>query len=549
MLCDYGCGKEANFIFKNGKQCCSKIKDKCEGFKLMMRQKNLARFGVVSTAQLESTKQKQKKTNLEKYGCEWTQQNIDIKNKRKETNIERYGFDVASKNDGVKEKTKATCLQIYGVETHLLNQEIQEKIKKTNLERYGSENVFASEKIKDKIKKTNLEKYGQETSMHIARKSYFELTGFMNPSNDEKILLLKKQNYMKKYGVEHQNQIHIKPDSFKKMNDQVWLENESKIKSLSQIADELEVHPSTLYRIFKINNIHITNHVISYGHQQIIDYIKSIVDTEIKINDRFEISPQELDIFLPEYNLAIEYCGLYWHSDVNIADKNYHANKLKSCNEKGIRLLTIFEDEWLNNQDTCKSVIKHILKQNTNIIYARKCEIIQISNKEYYAFIKQHHLQQNSSNTSITYGLKYNNEIVAIMSFNKIKEAYKRHIGYNDIFDLVRFATNGASVIGGASKLLNYFIKNNIVDLIITYADLRWSDGNLYKTLGFEDDGVVPPDYSYVKGNRRLHKYNFRKSKLKDVDVSETETEITKKMGLGRIYDCGKLRFKLIVVK
>ena len=100
----------------------------------------------------------------------------------------------------------------------------------------------------------------------------------------------------------------------------------------------------------------------SAPEKEIFNYISSIVGKEnSSSNDRSVISPKELDIYVPSRNLAIEYCGLYWHSDLVIEDKYYHKNKYDLCYKKGIRLITVFEDEYLADKRSVLSRLRRIL--------------------------------------------------------------------------------------------------------------------------------------------------------------------------------------------
>ena len=213
------------------------------------------------------------------------------------------------------------------------------------------------------------------------------------------------------------------------------------------------------------------------------------------------LSPKEVDIFIPSRNIAIEFNGLYWHSALYL-DKNYHYDKWKKCADAGVRLLTVWEDEWENKQDIVKSHIKHVLGLNNDEkVYAR----------------------------------------------NTVGEPITK--GTGDNYQLVRFATS-KTVVGGFSKLINYFEKNYEYELLITFADLGFSDGALYEKNGFVLDKVMAPDYSYIVQNtvQRFHKFGFRRERFeKDplliFDESLSERQLAEVNGLERIYDCGKLRY------
>lgn len=256
-------------------------------------------------------------------------------------------------------------------------------------------------------------------------------------------------------------------------------------------------------------------------------------------NVRNIIPPKELDIYLPDYKIAIEYCGLYWHSETCGKDKHYHKDKFNACNKQGIRLLTIFEDEWVHNKNIVIKKLLHILQlDNSPVVYARKCKVCLVDVYEKQQFFEQNHIQGDGI-SSINIALKYAESIVAVMGFM----AYP-----NGVYYLTRYATC-ASVIGGFSKLLSYFKKQYPWTKIISFADLRWSIGQLYANNGFTLDKILMPDYSYCVGNTRSHKFNYRRKHLprllKTFDPTLSEKVNCNNNGILRIWDCGKQRWVL----
>ena len=98
------------------------------------------------------------------------------------------------------------------------------------------------------------------------------------------------------------------------------------------------------------------NHTISYSEKELSDFVKSL-GVEIIENDRTIISPKELDIYIPSKKLAIEFDGLYYHSELFV-NKNYHLDKTNECNKKGIDLIHVYEDDWVEHKESVKSMIK-----------------------------------------------------------------------------------------------------------------------------------------------------------------------------------------------
>jgi len=284
----------------------------------------------------------------------------------------------------------------------------------------------------------------------------------------------------------------------------------------------------------------------SRAEKEIVEYIKSLGFPVIE-NNRIIITPLELDIVIPDKKLAIEYCGLYWHSD-SYVDKNYHAHKLEACNKAGYRLITIFEDEWINKKDIVKSRLKYILGLETEKIYARKCEIREINKIQAKDFINKYHIQEYK-NSSICLGAFYKNELVAVMTFSYSSiRGSKKDTKYD--YELNRFCIS-KNIVGIAGKLLTHFQKNYKHYKIVTFADLRWSEGNLYEKIGMEKCYNVMPNYFYYKQQelKRYHRFNFRKNvlekKLEIFDSNKTEYQNMIENGWNRIWDCGNIKYQL----
>lgn len=275
---------------------------------------------------------------------------------------------------------------------------------------------------------------------------------------------------------------------------------------------------------------------------ELIEFIKGL-GLEVESGTRSIISPYELDIFIPRKNIAIEYCGLYWHSELMGKDRNYHNNKLSMCNDNDIKLITIFEDEWVSKKNIVKSRLTNLLiDREINKIYARKCTIKEISNKEAKEFFCDNHLQGYSI-SSIRLGLFYDEVLVSAMTFSK-PSLSKGHKSYNQgVWELSRYCTKTDHlVVGGPSKLLTYFEKNYEWNELFSYADLRWSTGGLYNKLRFNLVGTTKPNYWYFKNNKeRIHRFALRKTK--DEPKDRTEWELRMKQNWNRIWDCGNLKY------
>lgn len=276
------------------------------------------------------------------------------------------------------------------------------------------------------------------------------------------------------------------------------------------------------------------SNMVSLWEKEIIDYIKSIYNGKIINSDRKILNGKELDIYLPELNIAIECNGIYYHSTKCGCNNNYHLEKTKLCNAKGIRLLHIFDDEWRDKQDIIKSRIENWLGLTKNKIYARKCSVMEVCTDVKNEFLKRNHIQ-GSVGSIINLGLYYDGELVSVMTFGLDRTGY---------FVLNRFASKLHTVVnGGFSKIFKYFLENYPeYKEIKSLADNTISEGNLYEKNGFTLERVTKPDYFYVYQGKRVRKQNFMKKTLVEqgFDKNKTELQIMEERGIPRIYDCGK---------
>jgi hypothetical protein len=152
-----------------------------------------------------------------------------------------------------------------------------------------------------------------------------------------------------------------------------------------------------------------------------------------------------------------------------------------------------------------------------------------------FDFLDKNHIQ-GKCNSVLKLGLYNNNELVSLMTFEQFEGRKKMKLGE---WNLNRFCNKlNVNVVGGASKLLQYFIANYSPSRIISYADKDWSTGHLYENIGFAKLYETKPDYKYIVSNKRVHKSNFRKSKT---GISE------KSLDLVKVYDCGKIKFEIVL--
>lgn len=267
-------------------------------------------------------------------------------------------------------------------------------------------------------------------------------------------------------------------------------------------------------------------------------------------HERKIIYPQELDILIPSKNIAIEFNGNKYHTEwFGGKTRQYHLNKTKLCKQKGIKLIHIFEDEFLNLKEIVLNKISHILGIQTKLekIYGRKCNIKKIDKDSAKNFLEKYHIQGYDPST-IYYGAYYNEQLIAVMCFLKENKEGK--------WELTRFASDYNYICCGVGgKLFKHFIKEYDPQVVKSFADRRWTvdeENNLYIQLGFKFDNYIKPDYKYynpkVDKYKRFHKFGFRKQILlkkyfDKLNPNMTETEMVKELGYDRIWDCGLIKY------
>lgn len=274
---------------------------------------------------------------------------------------------------------------------------------------------------------------------------------------------------------------------------------------------------------------------------EIKEFIESL---GVDVLHTYYLDGVELDLFVPSKNLAIEFDGLFYHSSGSVStDKvisEKHIKKTELCEHHGITLLHIFENEWENKQSIWKSMIRHRLGLSTKI-YGRKTTCRDITSKLADEFCKINHMQ-GAAKSKYQYGLYYENILVAVMSIAGSR--------YNDNdFEIIRYCNiKDHNVVGGFSKLLKHF-RSIHSGSVVSYANRRWSNGNLYAQNGFTKERITGPCYYYLKGDKMQHRSVFMKHKLSNLldafDAAKTEVANMYEHKYRRIWDCGTIVYTL----
>lgn len=453
----------------------------------------------------------------------------------------------ANKDTTKIEKTKQICIEKYGGVAPICSNEVKSKMKNTMLDRYGVENCQQNKEISNRTKKTIINKYGGQGNASDELKQKYISTcidkyGVSNSSRSETIK--EKISIGKRQSIINSNENII--DYFEENNNLMCV-CRCPHADCNKCKEKQFIIESSLLANRISHNIEICTNLLPYKplSSSYELYLAEFLDEhniEYQRSVRNIIS-KELDLYIPSYNIAIEFNGIFHHSDER-KPNNYHINKYKECQEKGIQLISIWEDQFINKQDIVKSIILSKLGIYKERLYARKCTIEKVDSKIANAFYINNHLQSKCS-ASVHYALMYNNKIVAMMSFGR------RSLGnnFNNEWELIRYCSKThINIIGGASRLFNRFIKEYSPKRIVSWSSNDISNGDMYKKLGFEFENISS-SYWYISNTmKRYHRSNFSKSNLikKDLikkDDERSEREITKELGFIRIFDTGQTKW------
>ena len=453
------------------------------------------------------------------------------------------------------------------------NKKRVESHKKTMQEKHGVDYYFQTDEFKEKARQTKIERYGKENYKNVkkAKKTKEERYGDPNYNNQEKMLETLNQRYESRNGQSIENISQTREYKETQRRNQIDVIDKKLPSHISRdfdIEDYAGVINSEgmIYYKFvcskceepfkdKLDNGNIPScpscdrpsQGVSEIENEVCEYVKSILPdhTEVFENDNELLGRKELDILVPEKNVAIEFNGIYWHSENNGGkDKHYHLKKTEACEEADIQLIHIFENEWILKKDTVKKKLAHILKSfSDKNIHASNCKVETIKDEAAQAFLEEHHLQ-GSSRSFVSLGLFLENELAGVMTL-------ERPSTENPIPWTINRFTLSKHIDGAVRKLFKEFRRRNEPDKVITHADRRWSSklDNVYENIGFELKKVTEPDYYYFEesSTQLYEQSNFRKEvlneKLENFDSDLTELENMQRHGYDRIWDCGHLKY------
>ena len=548
---------------------------KCSDFKQKCNQTFQKKYGVDWAAQSDVVKEKiksrwkdksdddlkdifdrRKSTNLKKYGCEWPQQNKNIVEKTQKTNLQKYGVSCTLHSTEIEQRVKQTLVDRFG-EHPFSSEEMNRRREAGSLKKYGVRNPSQSEIVKahnkemlqhkygvtnirnipgveEKIQKTNLEKYGSKTYLTSS------------------ILMQRLMKDGTKY--EEYNKFKEDPPAY-------ILENFSEIPNVYEVAEHLGVTDTSIYTwLDKFNCRNMVSVSGSLIEREVIGFLKEYIpDIKIKHNDKTVIKPYELDIYLPDYKIAFECNPTSTHNSTFVdpwggSPKSYKYHQMKSlmCRDNGIFLFHIFGYEWTHKKDIVKSMILNVLGCTKTKIYARKTRVEEIDSNTATKFLFENH-RQGYAISSVRLGLYYQDDLVSVMLFNRTRGTIGKKSEHDVEYELSRFCSKiNVCVVGSASKLFSYFIKNYDPKSMVSFSDIAHARGNLYPALGFNKVSESDPSYVWVNvlDDTYYSRVRCQKSKLKslfkneDIDLSRTEKQIMSEHGYAQVFDSGVVRWE-----
>ena len=491
-------------------------------------------------------------------GYKWNDDNKCLINIKDLSNNSHYLIKVKCDNCGcIKESIYKNYFKITNglTENYYCDNCKHLKIKNTNILKYGVKSSFERTDTKIKIKNKLIERYGVDSPLKsslIKDKMINNLLQKYNVSNISKIeeIKLKKINQLKKTWIDrlskNYNNLNIIDGDYDNKNLKINCDlNKNHI---------FDINLNLLHNRIEFGNVLCTicnpiNSNRSSYEDIIYEYIKTIYNDEILLNNRNIIKPYEIDIFIPKLNIGFDINGLHWHNELK-KDKNYHKLKTDISLKNDIQLIQFYEDDIRFKLNIVKSIIKNKLKLIKNKIYARKTEIKEISdNKLVKDFLNINHIQ-GFVNSNIKLGLFYDDELVSLMTFGKLRKPLNCKSVNDNEYEMLRFCNKlNTNVIGGASKLFKYFLKQYKPSKVTSYADRSYSNGNLYKQLQFKMVHITKPNYFYIINGMRKHRFGFRKDILikQGFNKNITEHQIMLNRKIYKIYDSGNIKFEYII--
>lgn len=444
-------------------------------------------------------------------GCKKCNQVVAVK-RRKETMMKKYGAPTTLQSESLSKKVKETVKSKYGVDNAMQSKEIQTKAAQTNIDRYGCPNPMSNEEIAKKSAATRSENM-DEIVQHI-KQAWMKKYGVDNVSKCPEIIDKITDTFMKRYGVKRAISV---PEFRQKM-----INTMLKRYDAPWYIQSADYRSKDNFKNSKINEL----------------FASKLQENDIEFEQEYRIDFKNYDFYVPKFKALIEINPSYTHNVIgnhwnkNGIDKDYHSERSKLAKANGLKCIHIFDwDNW-------ETIINMLMPRK--VIYARQCKILKLYQDVADDFLSKYHLQGTCRGQDVCLGLVQDNELYMVMTFGKPR--------YNNNYaaELLRLATRpGYSVVGGASKLFNYFVKTFEIDSIISYCDLSKFSGDVYEKIGMTYLKCTPPQEIWSKDNQRITANLLRQrgyDQLFGTDYGKgtSNEQLMLDHGWLPVYDCGQ---------
>ena len=270
----------------------------------------------------------------------------------------------------------------------------------------------------------------------------------------------------------------------------------------------------------------------SRGQLEIAEFIRGL-GVRVELSDRKVLAPKELDVWTPDHDLAVEFNGLFWHTE-QFLSKGYHSEKTRLCREKGIRLLHVWEDEWRDKRPIVESMIKHRLSRAENSVGARKCELVEIDAKSRKTFFERSHVDGDVA-AKRAWGLFHEGEMVAALSVRR-----PFHRKWSDRLEVARFAValdwSVPGALGRLSKAALRFCEQSDAVGLLSYLDERMSTVAGWKPSGWRLDSISGPTFWWTDSKRRINRFRVRANAARGI----TQKQAASEAGVKKIWGCNQ---------
>ena len=422
---------------------------------------NLSTIGVEWHSQTEEWKSKIAKTSLANFGTTHYSKTAEYLESRTRSNRAKYGVDHVMQLPAVVDTVKSTNVERYGVDNPAKSADVKSKISNTNLIRYGTNCVLSNNAIRETIAATNLEKYGVSNPQQ-------------NAAIKRKAVDTTRLNYYSTYQLA-------------KLNDVEWLREQQSTRSVGEIASALSVSSSNLCKIFHKHDIEIVNHSSSSLERKLQEYYTA-KNIQFVANTRSIIAPRELDLYFPEYGVAVEVNGCYFHSEQFGKDSTYHISKTRACEEQGIRLLQFWDYEVESKFDVITSIIDKSLGI-LPIVDATHCSVV-FDRSSANEFFKENSLVEMRGNMCI--GLEQDGQLICCADVNY-------HCACYEILNISTVC--GLHIANIVNVLVAYVTRNFDADYIVATVDLRVGTTTEFLAAGFEIVENIEPQYFLINSS------------------------------------------------